>query len=201
MTAPFALLGSMLGDGEELSEISFSPGLATIDVEAEGRLQTLSEALKDRPALRLEIAGHTDPVKDHEGLKHAILQRQVKAQKLTADAKKGKTGGSLANVKLTPEEYSEFLEIVYKAADFEKQTNFIGFTKSLPDEEMEQLLLEHIEVNEANLQELAQSRAIAVQSWLLNKGEISGDRLFVLGMQATAENKDSAGNRVEFILK
>ncbi|GJL76846.1 DUF748 domain-containing protein [Nitrosomonas sp.] len=201
VTAPFALLGSMFGEGEELSEITFSPGLASIEAEAESRLQALSQVLKDRPALRLEIAGHVDPVSDPEGLKHAILQRKVKAQKLAADAKKGNTAGSLANVKLTPDEYSEFLEIVYKETDFEKPTNFLGITKSLPDEEMKQLLLEHIEVGEDDMQELAQDRAIAAQSWLLNKGEISGDRLFVLGMQKTEEGDGGAGNRVEFILK
>ncbi|PTN12820.1 DUF748 domain-containing protein [Nitrosomonas aestuarii] len=201
VTAPFALLGSMFGEGEELSEIIFSPGLASIETEAESRLQALSEILKDRPALRLEIAGHVDPVNDHEGLKHAILQRKVKAQKLTAETQKGHTAGSLENVKLTPDEYSNFLEIVYKETDFEKPTNFFGFTKSLPDEDMERLLLEHIEVSEDDMQELAHDRAVAAQSWLLNKGEISGDRLFVLGMQKTKESEGNAGNRVEFILK
>ncbi|MDR4517056.1 MAG: DUF748 domain-containing protein [Nitrosomonas sp.] len=201
ITAPFALLGSMLGDGEELSEITFSPGSAFIEATAESRLQTLSEVLKDRPALRLEIAGYVDPVKDYEGLKYAFLQRQVKAQKLAADAKKGKTGGALADVKLTPEEYSEYLETVYKAADFEKPTNFLGLTKSLPDAEMEQLLLAHIEVSNDDMQDLAEDRAVAAQNWLLDKGEISGERLFVLGMQKTDQDDDGTGLRVEFKLK
>ncbi|MCB1984276.1 MAG: DUF748 domain-containing protein [Burkholderiales bacterium] len=201
VTAPFALLGSMLGDGEELSEITFSPGSAVIEAEAESRLQSLSEVLKDRPALRLEIAGHVDRVEDHEGLKHVILNRQVKAQKLTADAKKGKTGGSLADVKLTPDEYSEYLETVYKAADFEKPTNFLGLTKSLPDAEMEQLLLAHIEVSDDDMQDLAEDRAVAAQNWLLEKGEISGDRLFVLGFQKIEQDDDREGQRVEFKLK
>ena len=201
ITAPFALLGSMLGDGEELSEITFSPGSAFIEAAAESRLQTLSEVLKDRPALRLEIAGYVDPVKDYEGLKYAFLQRQVKAKKLATDAKKGKTGGSLADVKLTPDEYSEYLENVYKAADFEKPTNFLGLTKSLPDAEMEQLLLEHIEVSNDDMQDLAEDRAIAAQNWLMDKGEISGERLFVLGLQKTDQNDDREGQRVEFKLK
>ena len=202
VTAPFALLGSMLGgDSEELSEISFSPGFSSIEAEAESRLQSLAQILQDRPALRLEIAGHVDPVQDHEGLKHAILQRQVKAKKLAADAKTGKTGGSLADVQLTPEEYSKYLEIVYKEADFEKPTNFIGLTKSLPDIEMEQLLIANIEVSDDDMQELAQNRALAAQSWLLDKGEISGDRLFVVGIQKTEEGNNKAGNRAEFILK
>ncbi len=199
VTAPFALLGSMFGDGEELSEISFPPGFATIDSEAESRLQALSDVLKDRPALNLEIAGFVDPVKDHEGLKLAILQRKVKSQKLAADAKKGKKGGSLADVTLTPEEYSKYLTVVYKAAEFEKPTNIIGLTKGLPDEEMEQLILLHTEVSDDDMDELAQDRAIAAQNWLLDRGGVAGDRLFVLGIQQDKVAGSAA--RVEFSLK
>ncbi|MDR4513545.1 DUF748 domain-containing protein [Nitrosomonas sp.] len=198
VTAPFALLGSLLGDGEELSEISFPPGFAVIDSEAESRLQALSDVLKDRPALRLEIAGHVDPVEDREGLKRAILERKIKAKKLAAEAKQGMAGGSLAGVLLSPEEYSKYLEVVYKESDFEKPTNFLGLTKSLPDAEMEQLLLTHIEVSDDDMQELAQDRALAAQNWLLEKGEISGERLFVVSEQDTEAGESS---RVEFVLK
>ncbi len=55
VTAPFALLGSLVGDGEELSEIDFLPGYGQVEPEAEKRLQALSKALTDRPALKLEI--------------------------------------------------------------------------------------------------------------------------------------------------
>lgn len=201
VTAPFALLGSMLGDGEELSEITFEPGYATINSEAESRLQALSQVLKKRPALQLEIAGHIDPVKDYEGLEHAILERKIKAQKLSTEAKEGKTGGSLEDVKLTSDEYSKYLEAVYKEEDFEKPKNFFGLTKSLPDEEMKQLLLEHIEVSDDDLQELAQDRAVAAQNWLLERGEIAGDRVFVIDEQKAKSEENEMGSRVEFILK
>lgn len=197
VTAPFALLGSMLGEGEELSEITFKPGFATIDTEAASRLMALSQVLKDRPALRLEIAGYVDSAKDYEGLKHAILQRKIKAQKLSFEAKEGKAGGSLADVQLTPEEYSKYLEIVYKEEDFEKPKNFFGLTKSLPDEEMEQFLLKHIEVSDADMQELAHDRAVAAQNWLLELGQIPSDRVFVIGEQDTTEGR----SRAEFSLK
>ncbi len=92
-TAPFALLGSFLGGGEELSEIDFLPGSAKIAPEAEKRLQTLSKALIDRPALKLEITGRADPEHDPEALKRAILERKVKEQKLLESVKKGEAFG------------------------------------------------------------------------------------------------------------
>ena len=59
-TAPFLLLGSAFCGGEELSEVTFLPGRADIGSEAEKRLQALSKALIDRPALELEIIGEAD---------------------------------------------------------------------------------------------------------------------------------------------
>ncbi len=197
ITAPFSLLGSVMGGGAELSEITFAPGFATIDKKAEERLQVLADALNDRPTLKLEIAGHMDPERDHEGLKLAILQRKVKALKLAADTKKGKSTASLETVELTPEEYSKYLKKVYGDEDFEKPTNFLGLTKGLPDEEMEQLIVANTEVTDSEMISLAERRAIAAQSWLINQGEISADRVFVLGMQDSNE----LGNRVEFVLK
>jgi uncharacterized protein involved in outer membrane biogenesis len=202
VTSPFALLGSVLEGGEELSTIEFSAGQANIEPEAEERLQTLSEALIDRPALKLEIAGYTDPVMDSEGLKRVILDRVVKALKLTEDAKKGKVGGSLDDVSLEPEEYEKYLTFIYKEADFEKPKNFIGLNKSLPVSEMEESLLAHIEVNDDQMQALAKQRADAARIWLVEQGGIDNERVFVLGVQAETENDEQAhGSRAEFSLK
>jgi len=202
VTAPFALLGSVLEGGEELSEIEFSAGQATIEEEAEKRLQTLSEALNDRPALDLEIAGYTDPVKDYEGLKRVILDREIKALKLTEDAKEGKIGGSLDNVTLEAEEYEEYLADIYKASDFEKPTNFLGITKSLPVPEMEQAILAHIEVSDDLMQALAEQRADNARNWLVEQGDVASERVFVLGAQTeTKADEQAHGSRVEFSLK
>lgn len=200
VTAPFALLSSMMGQ-EELSEISFYSGSAAIDTRAEGRLQALSQVLRDRPALSLEIAGYVDPVGDLVGLKRKTLQRQIIAQKLMEDAKKGEAGGAVDGVNLSPDEYSQYLEVVYKAADFEKPTNFFGFTKKIADEEMEQLLLQQIEISEDELQELAQDRAQAAQSWLMEKGEVEAGRLFVTGGAHHENGVNGKGSRAVFALK
>ena len=202
VTAPFALLGSVLEGGEELSEIEFSAGQANIEAEAERRLQTLSEALNDRPALDLEIAGYTDPEKDYAGLKQVILDRQIKALKLTEDAKEGKGGGSLDEVTLEPEEYEEYLTVIYKESDFEKPTNFLGLTKSLPVPEMEQAILAHIEVSDDQMLALAEKRAENARNWLINQGGVASERVFVLGAQAETETDEQThGSRVEFSLK
>lgn len=196
VTAPFSLLDSALGGGgEELSAINFEPGFSKIGIKAEKSLQTLSEVLTDRPALKIEITGYTDHT-DYEGLKSAILERKVKTQKLKKATKKGQAVGSLDDIELTPEKYSKYLELAYDEEEFEKPTNIIGLTKSLPDEEMEQLILAHIEVADDDLIELAEQRAFAAQNWLINQGGIAADRVFIV-----REDAEEPGSQARFSLK
>ncbi|MBE7525746.1 hypothetical protein HS096_05375 [candidate division WWE3 bacterium] len=123
ITSPFALLGSVFEGGEELSEISFAPGFAEIEADSAARLKALAGILADRPSLKLEISGHIDPETDYEGLKQAMLQRKVKAQR-SPKKPKGIASGTLANITLTPKEYSKYLEIAYKRI-FEKPKNAV----------------------------------------------------------------------------
>lgn len=203
-TSPFKLLASLFGGGgEELSYLSFEPGRAEISAEAEKALQTLAKALRDRPSLKLELAGHVAPQVETEGLKRAVLEHRVKAQKATELARRGKASGSVDQLSLTPEEYPIYLARVYKAADFKKPRNLIGMAKGLPVEEMEALLLQSIEVRQEDMERLAQDRGIAAQAWLVEKGGLEQARVFLLGPRVgtDAPKGVKAGGRVDFSLK
>jgi hypothetical protein len=63
-TAPFSLVASASGGGEELSRIEFAPGLATLDSRAQEKIRALARILHERPALRFEIQGSADPRRD-----------------------------------------------------------------------------------------------------------------------------------------
>ena len=54
-----------------------------MELDVEKRLQALSKALADRPALKLEITGYADLENDLDGIKRVILDRKVRAQKLS----------------------------------------------------------------------------------------------------------------------
>jgi uncharacterized protein involved in outer membrane biogenesis len=201
-TAPFSLLGSLFAGGAELSEISFSPGRADVTADAEKRLQALSKALADRPALKLEITGEADPMHDPEALKRAILDRKVKARKLLENVKKGEGSVSLDDIQLSPEEYAKYLALAYKEEKFTKPKNVIGLTKSLPVPEMEQLMLANISAGDNEMRELAEVRAENARDWLIEKGSVPGDRIFMLEpkVQAEADSEKSA-SRAEFSLR
>ena len=200
-TAPFAMLGSLFG-GEELSEIDFSPGYAQITPEAEKRLEALAKALIDRPALKLEITGRADPAHDPEALKRMILERTVKAQKLSESVKKGETVASLDDVELKPEEYEKYLTRVYKDSKFAKPKNMIGLSKSLPVPEMEQLMLANIDAGDSEMRELGELRAEVARDWLIEQGGVPGERVFVLAPKVEPEtNSQKSGSRAEFSLR
>jgi len=102
---------------------------------------------------------------------------------------------------LTPEEYSKYLEIAYKKETFDKPKNAIGLAKSLPNAEMEQLILAHTVITDDDLELLAENRASAARNWLIEKGEISSERIFVVGIDETEDSDQKRGSWAEFSLK
>lgn len=78
-TSPFALLGSMFGGGgEELGYQLFPAGLAALDENEVAKLQTVARALRERPALNLDLIGGYDPVADLHHLRHAMLDLHLR---------------------------------------------------------------------------------------------------------------------------
>jgi hypothetical protein len=201
ITAPFALLGNMFGGGADLSYVEFAPGRTRLTPEAEKNLEAVGKAMKEKPSLRLEIAGVATAASDRDELRKATMERRVKAQKLAEMAKQGKSGGSLRDVEIPPSEYPKYLELAYKAEKFDKPKNFIGMTKSLPVAEMEALMLANMPSGDEELRGLADRRAREAYEVLLEKG-VPGERMFVVQPRIeTALDGKKPGGRADFSLR
>jgi uncharacterized protein involved in outer membrane biogenesis len=206
LTSPFALIGSMFGGGEELSNVEFDAGRATLAPEGVKRLEILAKALLDRPGLKLEIEGKFDPELDPEGLKRARIDRKVRAAKREELTRKNVESGAAETVEVSAQEYPALLERVYREEKFPKPRNAIGMIKSLPVEEMEKLMLANSTVNDDDLRALADRRSKAVRDWLVGH-EVPMERLFLLPSKAAATEektngeKKLAASRVDFSLK
>lgn len=214
VTAPFALLGSLFGGGEELSYLEFDAGRYAISEAGEAKLRSLAKALADRPSLKLEIAGRVDPATDREGLRRASIDRKVRALKLNDTVKKGESVDP-ASIVVTAEEYPELLNRVYKEEKFPKPRNLVGLQKDLPVEEMEKLMTTNAQVYDEDLVELGNQRAQSVKDWLLKNGQVPQERVFLLapklgasGAKDKEDAKDASketgkgkASRVEFSLK
>ncbi|WP_455288200.1 DUF748 domain-containing protein [Cupriavidus necator] len=215
ITSPFSLIASAFGGGgggEELGYVEFAPGTSTLTPAAKDKIGKLGQALNDRPALRLEISGRIDPATDEAGARRAWLDARVTEQKrrdLRASAQAGdeagdgEAGEQGAEVKVSKQEYPKYLEEVYKRTSMRKPRNFVGFTKSLPPEEMERLLMANATVTEADLGRLAEQRALVVKQALEREGKVPESRLFLTAPKLSAEGiKDKgAPNRVDFAVR
>ena len=204
VTAPFALIGSMFGDGgEELAYVEYDPGLAVLTPESQEKLTKLQTALIDRPGLKLDITPRVDPGKDREGLRQYRFQQELKAQKLKEVVKQGTSVKSLDEVRVEPAEYEKYLTKAYKAAKFPKPRNVIGIAKDLPPAEMEKLMLTNMQVSDEDLVELANTRAQIAKNFITKDDQVALERVFLLAPRIDAPKADDKlkASRVDFSLK
>ncbi len=203
-TAPFALLGKLLGGkGEEYSSVDFADGLATLDEAARRKLDALAKALKDRPALKLHATGRSSGDKDLEGLRSLRVERKIKAGKLADLAKKGSAPSSVDDVVVSAEERVAYLRKAYKKEKFPKPKTALGFAKDLPADEMEKLMLVSEPAGDDDLRQLALARSETVKAYLAGPGGVDPARVSVLepGAQAAAPGDKARPGRVDFSLK
>ncbi len=202
VTAPFAVLGSLAGHGESLAYIEFPAGSAALDKASDEKIKALAKAMVDRPAVKLDVAGRVDPEQDREALRRAAVERQIKAQKFNDLVKSGEPPASVDAVEVSAAEYEPLLKRAYRAADFAKPKNAIGFPKDLPRDEMEALLLANAKVTDDDLRSLADRRAQVVRANLTDSEHVPGERVFVVAPHLDAQGLKDEGKptRVDFAL-
>jgi len=203
VTAPFALLGSLFGGGDELSFIEYAPGSVDAAPAGQSRLQALATALQERPGLKLEITAWVDADGDREGLRRESLDRRVRAMKVKDLVAKGESA-TVADVPISPEEYLVLLGRLYAADKPAKSASAPGAQQAPAD--IEKLLLASTLIRDEELTALGDQRSQAVKQWLQTTGQVPEERLFLratrVGPGADPPGQSSAkSSRVEFSLK
>jgi hypothetical protein len=204
VTAPFTVLAAAFGGGEELGYIEFAAGSATLAPEQKKRLETLSKALNDRPALKLDIIGRVDPAADTDGVRRAKYDAKLKAAKVRQTVRAGGDSIDPAKIVISDAEKPALIAAVYSDEEIpNKPRNVIGFAKTIPAPEMEQLILANLAVTPEDLRALANQRASAVRNQLESEGKVSRERLFLVEPKLTGEGIQDKGakTRVDFSLK
>ncbi|MCZ8409729.1 DUF748 domain-containing protein [Achromobacter dolens] len=202
VTSPFSLLASAFGGGEELSYVEFAPGSAALTDDTLQRIDTLTKALVDRPALKMDLSGRADPKTDLDGLRQAWVDAQIRLAKAREVAPRGKKPNP-AGVEVSGAERAKYLEKVYDDTDLkDKPRNFIGMAKSVPPQQMEEMLRAAAPVGDEQLRQLADARAQAVYE-KLQAQEGLADRVFIVAPQLDADGIKDEGlpSRVDFSLK
>lgn len=196
VTAPFSLIASAFGGGDELSRIDFAAGASALDATAQKRLATLGQALRERPGISFEIEGGADPKADREGLRRVVYERKLKAKKLATLVQSGAAVTSVDDLAIDAGERATLLEAAYKAETFAKPKNSVGMEKTLTPAEMETLMLTNTHVEDDDLKALALRRATVVQSALAKTVPGGASRLFLVTPRLAGP-----GGHAEFKLK
>ncbi|MGB3425377.1 MAG: DUF748 domain-containing protein [Castellaniella sp.] len=202
VTAPFRLLASAFGGGEDLSRIDFAPGIATLDDTAKSNIATLVKALSDRPSLKMDIIGRADPQADEAGLRQAWVDDKIRAAKARDTGGRGKQADA-AGITLTDADRAKYLEKVYGDTKIkDKPRNAIGIAKSLPPEQMNALLLAAAPLGKQPLAALAEARAQAVYEQIMADAPDLTDRVFLVAPKPDADGieDDGPATRVDFSL-
>ncbi|MCG1042768.1 hypothetical protein KQH60_09550 [Mycetohabitans sp. B8] len=145
------------------------------------------------------MIGRVDPTADELAVRLAYVDQQVRRAKMRDVAGNGQSVVP-SRIEVSRDEYEKYLAQVYKAADFKKERNFIGLAKSLPAEQMRELLAEHVPVDEQMLRALAQDRATAVRQWF--EGKVDAARIYTVAPKLDADGISDKGatTRVDFSL-
>jgi hypothetical protein len=113
--------------------------------------------------------------------------------------KRNTPGQTPENTEITAEEYLVYLKGVYRKGKFSKPRNLIGLTNDLPPAEMEKLIFTHTVVGEAEFQSLARERASAVRAFLVEKGKVENEKVYLKsGDIFKSPEEGKSGSRVEF---
>ncbi|HVM61371.1 MAG TPA: DUF748 domain-containing protein [Verrucomicrobiae bacterium] len=137
ITKPFAMLGSLVGGGEDLDHINFEVGKADFAEGEVSKLDSLATALYERPQLKLGIAGSIDPVKDREALAKLKLERHLDEMRAKELQAAGQKVTSVDAVRLAPEDHDRLIKLAYAEA--------MGLVSSKASASREETVLAHLQ--------------------------------------------------------
>jgi uncharacterized protein involved in outer membrane biogenesis len=185
VTAPFAALGSLFGGGEELAYVDFPAGSADLPASKVEQLGKLSQALVERPQLRLDVPVTLIAEQDSKAIAAASLDARVPQLPDASDEAALKR--RLAQLEAL---YKESAKI---APDYPAETKTEnGIDVHARIEWLEARVLESMQPDQSALEALARQRAQAVQAAILANTDVPPERVFITTDRSAALTNDGA---------
>jgi uncharacterized protein involved in outer membrane biogenesis len=182
--APFKMIGSLVSGGgsQDLGTVSFAPGTSDLSKEAEGSLVKLSQALKERPALRLEIEGTAAASSDGPLIAEQRLEREYQYNYYKILQRRGDKVPAQASLLEVPEaEKGPLLEGIYRTR---LKTQPPADWKDLGKEErtakMRADVIKFWSSSDVLLRQLGQDRASSIKDYLVDKGQLADERVYFI---------------------
>lgn len=193
VSAPFNFIAGLANsNAQELSDVVFSPGTFAISPDAAKSLDTLAQALKQRPQLRLEIEGGS--LLELDG--PPLAQMRLKAAYQSAwysilQRRGGKIESSKEMLEVPEKEHAALLEGIYRSQL--KQQPPAEWAPLDPDQRVQLLrdaVLNSYAQSPLGLRRLAQARANSIKIYLIEQAQLDPERVYLIDVstgKASAE--------------
>lgn len=191
--APFNFIAGLAsgGGGPDLSNVTFAAGASELDASAQANLDKLADALKQRPALKLEVEGVAAAASDGPLLADRRLKQEYQKNYYSMLQRRGDKVPSDASQLEVPEDLQPILlEGVYRAR-LKKQppAEWQQLSKDERSAKMRQAVLDSWSDSQLLLRKLGQERATQIKDYLVTKGGLGDDRIYLIDVSfGEAEN-------------
>ncbi len=194
--APFKFLGGLISGGSamDLSTVHFNPGSSELDSSAQSALDLLARALKERPALSLEVEGTSAQSSDGLPLAEQRLEREYQNTYHKILQRRGDTVPvDASQLQVADDEKGPLLEAIYRRRlkqqppaawnELDKQQRVVNLRNAVLQFWSKSQLLQR---------QLAQTRASNIKDYLVERGGLTDERIYLLDVgfgQAQADGR------------
>ncbi|SDV17331.1 protein of unknown function [Pseudomonas vancouverensis] len=182
--APFKLIGGLINGGgsEDLGSVSFAPGSSELGKDAESSLDKLSNALKARPALRLEIEGTAAQSSDGPLIAEQRLEREYQYNYYKMLQRRGDKVPAQASLLEVPDnEKGPLLEGIYRTRlKAQPPAEWKDLGKEERTAKMRADVIKFWSSSDVLLRQLGQERASSIKDYLVDKGKLEDDRVYFI---------------------
>lgn len=195
-TAPFKFIGGLVtgGGAEDLGNVSFAPGSSELSKDAEGALNKLATALKERPTLRLEIEGTAAASSDGPFLAEQRLEREYQYNYYKMLQRRGDKVPAQASLLQVPEsEKAPLLEGIYRTRlKQQPPAEWKDLSRDERSAKLKDGVIKFWSTSEVLLRQLGQDRASTIKDYLVDKGQLEDDRVYFIDAQLGQAEKDGS---------
>ncbi|MDF3194948.1 DUF748 domain-containing protein [Pseudomonas sp. 1928-m] len=192
--APFKFIGGLVSGGSnvDLSTVRFTAGEIELDADAQKALDTLASALKERPTLRLEIEGMSAQSSDGPPLAAARLEREYQNTWYKMLQRRGDDVPAEANELVVDEDdKAVLLEGIYRTRlKQQPPAEWAGLKDDERSAKMREAVLQSWAQSELLQRQLAQARAAEIKSYLVERGGLADERIYLLDVNIAQADAD-----------
>jgi uncharacterized protein involved in outer membrane biogenesis len=193
-TAPFKFIGGLISGGgaQDLGNVSFAAGSSELSKDSESALDSLAKALKERPALRLEIEGTAAASSDGPLLAAQRLEREYQYNYYKILQRRGDKVPAQASLLEVPEkEKAPLLEGIYRTRlKLQPPPEWKDLSSDERTAKLRDGVIKFWSGSDVLLRQLGQDRASAIKDYLVDKGQLEDDRVYFIDANLGEAEKD-----------